>query len=254
MNNLDKFDTLSAAEQKIIEAIKSDPVPVIPQTEINAVCRVASSYYAEKQSILDLGLWKVVFSCYSVEAVFFWVLSAFLLGSCVMISLLSAEHGIDPIAVMAALSPVPVIVFAIRELQYRDANLVQIEKTCKYAPGKIYFARLWLGMLLNAVLVFLAGTIAFSRYENIMQLYLCSFIAMFFVGAVALLLMSLSDSTLPLSVCMSAWVLGGVYFLSGNEFISVITQMNVGYLAIIMLFSIGTFAAVTVNTTRKLYA
>ncbi len=254
MNNLDKFDTLSAAEQKIVEAIKRDPVPVVPQAEINAVCKAASSYYAEKQSILDKGLWKVIFSCYSVEAVFFWILSAFLLGSCVMIALSSATHGIDPIAVMSALAPIPVIAFAIRELQYRDANLVQIEKTCKYAPEKIYFARLWLGMLLNAVLVLLAGTIAFSRYENITQLYLCSFIAMFFVGAVALLLMSLSDNTLPLSVCMSAWVLGSIFFLSGNEFISVITQMNVGYLAIIMLFSIGTFAAVTVNTTRKLYA
>lgn len=254
MNNLDKFDTLSATEQKIIEAIKSDPVPVIPQTEINAVCKVASSYYTEKQNILDMGLWEVILSCYSIEAVFFWILSAFLLGSCVMIVLLSAAHGINPIAVMPALAPVPVIAFAIRELQYRDANLVQIEKTCKYTPEKIYFARLWLGMLLNAVLVLLAGTIVFSRYENITQLYLCSFITMFFVGAVALLLMSLSDSTLPLSVCMSAWVLGSIFFLSENEFISVITQINVGYLAIIMLFSIGAFTVVTVNTTRKLYA
>lgn len=254
MNNLDKFDTLSAADQKIVEAIKNDPVPVISQTEIKAVCKVASSYYAEKQSILDMCLWKVILSWYSLEAVFFWILSAFLLGSCVMISLLSATNGIDPIAVMTALAPVPVIVFAIRELQYRGDNLVQIEKTCKYAPEKIYFARLWICMFLNAVLVLLAGTIAFSRYENITKLYLCSFISMFFVGAVALLLMSLSDSTLPLSVCMSAWVLGSVFFLSENEFISMVTQMNVWYLAVVMIVSIGTFSAVTVNTTKKLYA
>lgn len=254
MDNLDKFDTLSAVEQEITEAIKSDPVPVVPQAEISAVCKAASSYYAERQSILDIGLWKVIFSCCSAEAVFFWILSAFLLGSCVMIAMLPATHSIDPIAVMSALAPVPVITFAIRELQYRDADLVQIEKTCKYAPEKIYFARLWLGMLLNAVLVLLAGTIAFPGYENITQLYLCSFIAMFFVGAVALLLMSLSDSALPLSVCMSAWVLGGVFFLSGNEFISVITQINVGYLTVIMLFCIGVFTAVTVNTTKRLYA
>jgi len=251
MNNLDK---LSATEQRIIEAIKNDPVPVIPQAEISEVCKVASSYYVEKQSILDMDLWKVILSCCSAETAFFWIVSAFLLGSCVTITLLPAGRGIDPIAIMTALTPVPVITFAIRELHYRDANLVQIEKTCKYAPEKIYFARLWLGMLLNAGFVLLAGTIVFPQYENVIQLYLCSFIAMFLVGAVALLLMCLSDNTLPLSVCMSAWVLGGVYFLSSEEFISLITQMNVRYLAVIMLFSIGTFAAVTVNTTKRLYA
>lgn len=253
MNNLDTFDTLSTAEQKIIEAIKNDSVPVVSQSEINAACIVASSYYTEKQSMLDMGLWKVIFSCYSVEAVFFWSLSAFLLGSCVMVSLLSSAHGIDPVAVVTALAPVPVIAFAIRELQYRDDNLVQIEKTCKYAPEKIYFVRLWISMLLNAVLVMFMGIVVFSQYENITRLYLCSFIAMFFVGAAALLLMSLSDSTLPLSLCMSAWVLGSIFFLCKNEFINVVLQMNVWYLALIMLFGIGAFAVVTVNTTRKLY-
>lgn len=254
MNHLNQFDIWSAAEQKMMEAIKNDPVPVVPQTEISAVCKVAFSYYAERQSILDRGLWKVILSCCSAEAAFFWVVSAFLLGSCVMIPLLSAAHGIDPIAIMTAFAPVPVIAYAIRELQYRDAALVQIEKTCKYAPEKIYFARLWLGMLVNAGFVLLAGAIVLPRYENMMQLYLCAFIAMFFVGAVALLLMSLSDSTLPLSVCMSAWVSGGIYFLSDIEFISFIRQTNAGYLAVIMLFGIGAFAAVTVNTTKRRYA
>lgn len=108
-------------------------------------------------------------------------------------------------------------------------------------------------MLLNAVLVLLSGTV-FSSYEHIARLYLCSFIAMFFVGAVALILMSLSDSTLPLSVCLSAWVLGAVFMLSEEEFIGMITNINAAYLAIILLIGIGAFTAVTVGTSRKMYA
>ncbi len=254
MHNPREFDELSAAEQRVIDAIRNDPVPVVSQAEINAVCKAASFYCAEKQSVWHRGFWRVVFSCHSAEAVFFWVISAFLLGSCVTASLLSKTQGIDPIAFMTALAPVPVIAFAIRELQYRDGSLVQIEKTCKYDPKKIYFARLWLGMLLNAVFVLLAGTIAFPQYGHIVQLYLCSFIAMFFVGAAALFLMSLTKNVLPLSLTMSAWVLCSIYFLSENAFVPMVTQMNIWYLAGILLAGMGVFAVVTMHTTRKLYA
>ena len=239
--------------RKIAEAVKNDPVPVVPQSEIDAVCRAAALCRSKRQGLFDVGLWKVVFSCCSSESAFFWILSAFLLASCAMTAHLSGAYGFDPIAIMSALSPVPVIAFAIRETHYRDPDLVQIEKTCKYAPEKIYFARLWLCMLLNAVLVLLSGAV-FSGYEHIARLYLCAFIAMFFVGAAALILMSLSDSTLPLSVCLSAWVLGAVFMLSEEEFIGMITNINATYLAIILLIGIGAFTAVTVGTSRKMYA
>lgn len=250
----DRFDELSTAEQKIIFAIKNDPVPLASQEDILTACKVASSYYAEKQSILDKGFWKVTISCISVETAFFWILSAFLLGSCVMISLLATEHGVNPIALMSALAPVPVIIFAIRELQYRDSNLVQIEKTCKYAPQKVYFARLWLGMFVNAIWVLLAGAIVFCKYENFAQLYFCSFTAMFLIGAVALILMSISDSALPLSLMMAAWILGAVFLASSDEFIHVITTMSIWMLAVVTLFNFCLFAATTIKTTTKLYA
>lgn len=250
----DRFDELSTAEQKIIFAIKNDPVPLASQKDILAACKVASSYYAEKQNILDKGFWKVTISCISVETAFFWILSAFLLGSCVMISLLATKHGVEPMALMSAISPVPVIAFAIRELQYRDSNLVQIEKTCKYAPQNIYFARLWLGMFVNAIWVLLAGAIVFFKYETFAQLYFCSFIAMFLIGGIALMLMSISDNALPLSLVMAAWILGAYFLVSSDEFIRVITTMGIGMLAVITFFSFGLFAAATVKATTKLYA
>lgn len=251
MNQKNNFDELSLEEQRIIEDIKTAPVPVISQDDINAVCKVAASYYSEKQSILDLNFWKAAFSCFSADLGFIWILFAFLIGSCIMFT---ATCKISPISVMTAFVPIPVISFSIRELHYRDNNLVQIEKTCKYAPEKIYFVRLWIGMLFNAVLVLLMGIIVFSQYENIRNLYFCSFIVMFLVGAVVLLFMSLSDNTLPLSLIMAAWILGAIYFLSTNEISSMINMINEWIVIAIMFISIGSFAVVSVITTRKLYA
>lgn len=249
-----KFDELSTAEQKIIFAIKNDPVPLASQEDIQTACKVASSYYAERQSIWDKDFWKVTISCFSVEFAFLWIFSAFLLGSIVVISLLATEYGVEPMALMSAISPVPVIAFAIRELQYRNSNLVQLEKTCKYAPQKVYFARLWLGMFVNAIWVLLAGKIVFGKCENFAQLYFCSFIAMFLIGGIALILMSISDNALPLSLVMAAWILGAYFVVSSDEFIHVITTMGIGMLAVITFFSFGLFATVTVKTTTKLYA
>lgn len=249
-----RLDELTTAEQKIIFAIKNDPAPPASQEDILLTCKVASSYYAKKQSIWDKEFWIVTISFISVETVFFWFLSAFLLGSCVMISLPATEYGVNPIGLMPALAPIPVIVFAIRELQYRDSNLVQIEKTCKYAPQKVYFARLWLGVFVNIIWVLLAGTIVFCRSENIAQLYLCSFTAMFFFGAVALILMSISDNALPLSLMMTAWILGAVFFASSDVFVHVITTISILRLAIVTLFCFCLFAATTIKTTTKLYA
>lgn len=178
----DKSNELTTAEQKIIFAIKNDPTPSVSQEDILNTCKAASSYYSEKQSIWDKGFWIVTISSVSVGTAFFWILSAFLLGSCVMISLSATKYGVNPIGLVPALAPIPVIVFAIRELQHRDSNLVQIEKTCKYSPQKVYFARLWLGVLVNVVWVLLAGTIVFYGNENIARLYFCSFTAMFFSG------------------------------------------------------------------------
>ena len=245
---------MNKAEQDIISRIKNDPIPVVSESEILSVCKVATSYYAEKQNAFDKNFWIVTLSCLSLESAFFWILSAFLLGSCVILSFLATGYGIDPIALMSAWAPVPMIAFAIRELQYRDSNLVQIEKTCKYAPQKIYFARLWIGMFINAVWVLIAGAIVSFQHENFAQLFFCSFITMFLIGAVALLLMSLTDSTLPLSLMMAAWILSAVFLMSGDEFIQVVTTTSVWLLAVLTTISLGLFAGATIKTTVKMYA
>lgn len=254
MSKLEHFDDLSVFEQKLASEIKKGYVPEVSENEILSVCEMATFYYTENQDIFDEKFWKVIFSCISVQSAFMWILSAFLLGSCVVLSTVSSGYGIEPVSLICALAPVPVISFAIRELQYRDSNLVALEKTCKYAPQKIYFARLWLGMAANVVWLLLAGAAVFYRNENLIRLYICSFVCLFLVGAVALVIMSVSDSTLPLSLMMAAWVLTAVFLLSNEEFVQIIASVSLWLLTAIMIISIGLFAAVTAKTTTKMYA
>lgn len=255
MHKMDGFpEVLPEEEQQIIQKIKDDFVPVISQKDISETCRIAVSYYTERQNMKNKNFWRVAFSCLSATSVFFWFLCAFLLGSCVVISFLSVKCEIEPLAFMTALSPVPILSFAIRELQYHDENLIQLEKTCKYAPERIYFARLWAGMVLNAFFVSLAGVIAFWNYENFVQLYFCAFIAMFFIGAVALFFMSLLNTVLPLSFMMAAWILSAVGMLSQCEILDWVTGTSTKQFVIVTMFSFGLYVIATIKSTAKLYA
>ncbi len=247
-------ESLSERDMQIISYIKNDPVPTVPPEEIKAVCRAAASYYTENQSVWKLDFWKTALSCLTIKSVFFWLLSAFLLGSCTVVSLLAANYGIDPLAPVTALAPVPLLAFAIRELQYRDNNLAQLEKTCKYAPAKIYFVRLWLGTAFNALFVTLAGASSFSHFGNLLHHYLCAFTAMFLVGAAALFFMSFLDSALPLSLLLTAWVLGAAWLLQQSEILDFIMGIEVGILIGAVFFSFGLFAAASVKAARKRYA
>lgn len=240
-------------ERTIAQALKTDCPPPVPQSEIDAACKSATAHYREKQRILDAGFWRVVFYCRSAWSLLFWIVCAFLLGSCAVMPLLFGTDGrVEPAGIVTAISPVPVITFALRELRRRDGSLADIERTCKYTPDRIYFARLWLGMLLNAGLVAAAGAVAFSGHEYIARLYLCSFSAMFFVGAAALLLLSLTRSILPLSIVLSAWVVCSVWLMSGTKFSDMIARLNVPILAAFTLLGAGAFAAATILTRKKL--
>ena len=255
MKTTDRFtEMLSEQDQQIIFDIQNVPVPRILQEEINAACKTAVSYYTERQSIWNSEFWKVTVSCSTIGAAFFWLLSAFLLGSLTVISLMTAGDKASLAALIMAVSPVPVLAYVIRELQYRDENLVLLEKTCKYAPAKIYFARLWIGMIFNALFVLLAGAAAFSQCEELLKLYFCSFTAMFFVGAAALLFMAFSENALPLSLLMTVWVLGASYLLRQSEIFEFFINAGTGVLAAGMIFSFGLFAAATVKATARLYA
>ena len=47
---------------------------------------------------------------------------------------------------------------------------------------------------------------------------------------------------------------GAVFMLSEEEFANIITKINIGHLAIILLIGIGAYAVVAVKTSKKMYA
>ncbi|MCM1065724.1 MAG: hypothetical protein NC420_14920 [Eubacterium sp.] len=255
MREADKYsEELSERERQIVMSIRNAPVPDVPREEVEAVCKRAVSYYAESQGIRDAGFWKAAFSCSTTGAAFFWLLAAFLLGSFAVVSLLGAGDEAMTFSFMTAVSPAPILAYVIRELQYRDENLVLLEKTCKYAPARIYFVRLWAGMFVNALFVLLAGLAAFPHYGKLLELYFCAFTAMFFLGAAALFCMAFSDNALPLSLMMAAWILGASYLLRQEEVLEFILNAGTGALAAGALLGFALFTAAATGSTVRMYA
>lgn len=243
----------SKEEQKIIAWLRKEPVPEVPQEEVQTVCRTATAYYTRPQGAGDAGFWLAALSCLTGGTALLWILAAFLLGSCAALSALTGSLEAEPFALLIALSPVPMLSFAIRELQYRDSSLVQLEKTCKYSPDKIYFARLWIGMAFNMLFVALAGT-AFPRSGPLLKLLFLAFTAMFLMGAAALAVMSFLESALPLSLMLATWVPGAFWLLCQDGVLDLLMGVGTGILAAGAAAGLGLFAAAAVKTTKRLYA
>lgn len=244
-------EELSQEERQLAACLREMPVPRVPQEEIEAAARIAASYYTSPYGAGEAGFWRAALASLTGWTALFWVLAALLLGGGAALSLRRLEA--EPFALLIALSPVPMLTFAIRELQYRDPALVQLEKTCKYSPDKIYFARLWMGMAFNMLLVALAGA-AFPRSGPLAKALFLAFTALFLVGAAALTVMRFLESALPLSLMLAAWVTGAFWLLCRDGALELLLGAGLGVLAAGAAVSLGLFAAVAAGTTKRLYA
>lgn len=253
MDNL-IFEELTDQEKKIIEIARTDPIPHVSEKEIYAAAQKATSFYVEKQSFFDRNFWCVVLSCLSDLSSVFWLAASFLLGSCVFLNLITANYEISPIAYMTALAPIPIIVLSIRELQYRDPNLSDLEKACKYNPTRIYTARLWIGMIINIIIVSMIGAISFRGYSFAFQMFSCAFIALFLIGAFTLFIMSVSDSPLPLSLVLGGWVLLSICLLSLPDVQVMMESITNGAFIASLFISIILFIVSTMKVPAKKYA
>lgn len=205
-------------------------------------------------SALNRSLFAAAFSCLTAGCAFFWIVLAFLLGGCVAVFRLCAAPCVSPLALLTTVSPVPVLSFWIRELYSRDEALAQLERTCRFSPEKLCFARLWGGMACNLLFTALAGALAFPNAAHLAQIYLCAFNALFFVGALALVLISFLREALPLSLLLAAWVLAASYLLEQQELIDRVMCTGTGTLAAVLAVGIGAFAAASVCLSKKRYA
>ena len=244
--------SLPPQERWIAALMKEDEPPVSPEV-IQRISQIASRYLNTRMRPLDIGFWLTVFSAMTVPSALFWLLGALALGMGARVAAASFA-GFNPMPLLFALSPVPIITLAIRELSCRDEALAQMERTCKYSPSRVYFARLWVGMLLNAITVAAMGACLMTSDFGDTRIWLCSFIAMFLVGAVALLVMSRLDHALPLSVLMLFWVACSAFAISQEEVVSALNQLSDGVLMATLPASVTVFLASTIAATKRLYA
>lgn len=246
---------LTDDEQLLAAAFKREPVPDVPAGRIASVCRAAAAARgAARPDIRNPGLCMAAFSCLTAGCAFFWAVLAFLLGGCVVFFRLFAVRCASPLALLTTISPIPVLSFWIRELYNRDEALAQLERTCRFSPEKLCFARLWGGMACNLLFTALAGALTFPDAGNLTQTYLCAFIALFFVGALALLLVSFLRDALPLSLLLAAWVLAASYLLGQRELFDGVMCAGTGILAAVLAAGVGSFIAASVCFTKKRYA
>lgn len=213
-----------------------------------------SATHSLRPAALNRSLFAAAFSCLTAGCAFFWLVLAFLLGGCVAVFRLCGAPGVSPLAPLTTISPVPVLSFWIRELYCRDEALAQLERTCRFSPEKLCFARLWGGMACNLLFTALAGALAFPDAAHLAQIYLCAFTALFFVGALALLLISFLREALPLSLLLAAWVLAASYLLEQQELIDRVMCAGMGTLAAVLAAGVGAFAAASVCLGKKRYA
>lgn len=253
MADNDPFDGLTPQEQRIAALIKEEAIPSISSEDIDRACQAASAYLHQRQHPFDAGFWRAVFSAMTASSALCWIIGALALGIGAQVAVASFTN-FNPMVLLFALSPVPIITLAIRELSYRDESLAQMERTCKYAPSHIYFARLWIGILVNAVAVTVLGAFLISLDVSSMRVWLCSFIAMFLIGAVTLLVMSYLDHALPLSVLMAVWVVCSAFAISQDEVIGALEQLSNGILIAAILSSIAVFLGSSIGASKRLYA
>lgn len=248
---------LCGAEQRLARQIAAGPVPPVPAEEIRAVCRMAAACCCPPQGAGTLGFWRVVWGCLRTRRGFLGAVGAFLLASGAVIRALCAQQGLDPLPLITALAPCPLLAFIIRELQTRDQNLCALEKTCKYSPREVMLAQLWVCMGLYALLLLRLGAAVLpgsAGPAGLIRLYACAFTALFLVGGAALLLLPCLSGGLPLSLLLAAWVLGASGLLTQPEVIDRIMGAAQGLMLSGAALSGAFFGAAAKNALKRRYA
>lgn len=238
-------------EQELSTRIKESPVPPVPPEEISAAAQAAALWCAPTRSLWDKGLWRAALASVTAGAAPFWFFCAFLLGSGVAVGLLWSDRNTEPLTVLLPLAPVPFLCFLIRELQIRDAALVQMERCCVLSPSWVCFLRLWMGTLVNGLVVALSGV---ALGGEALRFYLCAFTVLFFLGAAALLLLPISGSAMSLSLLLAVWTLGAFWLLSQQEFFEMVREITLPLWAGAAAVGLGLFTLTSLGVSRRIYA
>ena len=243
-------ERLSPLEQELSIRLKDSPVPVVHRAEIDATARTAALWCVPAGKPWGRGLWRAALVSVTTGAAPFWLLCAFWLGSGVAAGLLWSDLDAEPLAVLIPLAPVPFLCFLIRELQIRDAALVQLERCCVLSSSWVCFLRLWIGTLVNGLVVAISGA---ALGGEALRFYLCAFTILFFLGTAALLLLPMGGSTMPLSLLLAVWTLGAFRLLSQREFLETLHEIALPLCAGAAVVGLGLFTLTSLGVSRRMY-
>lgn len=242
----------SETARRTADYIRRAPVPAVPAKARAAACRLAARCIQPK-ALARRDFRRALCACLSLNAAPFSVLCAFVLAGMVVLSRLTATQSGIALACVTALAPVPILSFAIRERHCRDSALAQIEKTCRFAPEKLWFARLWASTLASACCVGAAGAVISPRGVRLVRLYLCAFTALFLVGAAAVFLLSVLESALPLSLLLAAWAGGAACLLAQPEILEYLWTASLALLTGALAVSLGLFLFAAAHAAVRQY-
>lgn len=242
--------SFSPFEQELSRRFKEIPLPPVPQTEIDNTARTAALWCTPAGNLWSRELWRAALASLTASSASFWLLCAFLLGSGVAVGLIWSDLTTEPLAVLIPLTPVPFLCFLIRELQIRDAALVQLERSCVLDPSRVCLLRLWAGTSANGVMVALTGA---ALGGEALRFYLCAFTVLFFLGTAALELFPLGYGPMPLSLLLASWVLGAFWFLSQQGIPEIIQRIALPLWAGAAGVGLGLFILTSLGVSRRLY-
>lgn len=247
---------LSPEELALKRAVLNEPMPQVSAGDIRKACEAAGEYLpgAKKGHTLDIVFWRLLFFSLNSRMFLFWLACAFVLAGCAVYPHIAGGNGASFSLLLASLAPVPFLSFAISELCQRDKNLMEVEKTCRYAPEHILAARLTVCMLMNACILLAAGFILNHVCEDVLRMYLCAFTSMFLVGMVSLWLMSVTDNVLPLTALLAVWVVVGMALTSNEKAAYYVEQISSIPIGAVLCFSLILFAGSLPQSARKIYA
>lgn len=244
------------SEYSFIEKyIKDDSVPSASEDDIFAACETTAKYLtaAKNEYPLNVDFIRTVLLSLNLKALIFCLICALILASCTVLISISNNGTASLLAFLSAAAPTPFICFVISEAYQKNKNLIDVEKTCRYIPNHIFTARLTICMLINAAMLLILGLILCEVCSDIIRIYLCAFVSMFFIGGIAVLIISVSDNALPLTMLLAVWVLTGAAVTSNTEIIYKLEVISCLPIAIALCISLLIFIASILYTSNKIY-
>ncbi len=224
----------------ISELFEKIEIPAVSADEIEFVCDTAANYLPNTQK--KTSFWEIILLELSTVSLLFWAIcAAIMVFSAIMIRYASLE--ISAIAVIAVISPIPLLLCIIELLKNRNPAVTELEKVCKYNITQLYVAKLMIGLFCNLVFLSFITVFAAGRDIDVVRIMLTGSTVMFLLGFIALIVTCKIGKSLPVMGVLAGWILISSVFISqDNYLVEIISNIQLMGLAAFFIISVVLFS------------